>query len=99
MLWISSRTCERHLKQKVEDVSAQPLQPGGRWRSDPAGGGETKTWALLLGFIFRHLIPDLRTHAGQKTVLNLVLRGCVSHPVVLLWGYTSPAVQTESKPA
>ncbi|KAA8591548.1 hypothetical protein FQN60_016922 [Etheostoma spectabile] len=39
MLWISSRTCERHLKQKVGDVSAQLLQPGGRWRSVPAGGG------------------------------------------------------------
>lgn len=79
-------------------MSAQPLQPGGRWRSDPAGGGETKTWALL-GFIARHLISDLRTHAGQKTVLNPVLRWRVSHPVVLPWGDTSTAVQTGSQPA
>lgn len=98
MLWISSRTCERYLKQKVGDVSAQPLQPGGRWRSVPAGGGEAKTWGLL-GFIARHLIPDRRTHAGQKTVLNSVLRRRVSHSVVLFWGDTSPAIQTGSQPA
>ena len=92
MRWISSRTCERHLKQKVGDVSAQPLQPGGRWRSVPARGGENKTWGRL-GFIATHLISDRRTHAGQKTVFNSVLRRCVSYPVVLFWRDTSPAVQ------
>lgn len=79
-------------------MSAQPLQPGGRWRSVPAGGGETKTWALL-GFIARDLISDRRTHAGQKTVLNPVLRRRVSHSVVLFWGDTSPAIQTGTQPA
>lgn len=79
-------------------MSAQPLQPGGRWRSVPAGGGETKTWGLL-GFIARHLISDRRTHAGQKTVLNSVLRRCVFHLAVLFWGYTSPAIQTGTQPA
>lgn len=97
MRWISSRTCERHLELKVGDLSAQPLQPGGRWRS-VSGGGKTKTWGLI-GFIARHLIAERRTHAGQKTVLNPVLRRCVSYSVVLFRGDTSPAVQTGSQPA
>lgn len=79
-------------------MSAQPLLPGGRWRSVPAGGGETKTWGLL-GFIARRLIADRRTHAGQKTVLNSVLRRRLSHFVVLFWGDSIPAVQTGSQPA
>lgn len=97
MRWISSRTCERHLKQEG-DVNAQPLQPGGRWRNAPAGGGETKTLGLL-GFSAAYLIPNCRTHAGQKTLLNPVLHRRVSHTVVLFRGDTSPPVQTGSQPA
>lgn len=79
-------------------MNAQPLQPVGRWRSVPAGGGETKTWELL-GFIGRHLTSDQRTHAGQKTVLNPVLRRCVSYYAVLFGRDTSPPVQTRIQPA
>lgn len=79
-------------------MSAEPSQPRGRWRSVPVGGGESKTWRLL-PFTAGRLIPDCRTHAGQKTVLNSVLRRCVSNSAVLLWGDTSPAVQTRSQPA
>lgn len=99
MRWLSSRTCERFLKQKVGDVSSQPLQPGGRWRRDPTEGAETKTWRLL-GFISTHLLSDCWTHAGQKTLPSLVLRRYVSHSAVLFWRDTGSSLsQAGSQPA
>lgn len=95
MRWISRRLGERN--QKVVDVlSAEPFLAGGRWRSPSIGssGERSETSSGLVGFT-RHLDPDRRTHAGQKTVFNSVVRRCVSHSVVVLRRGSSPVIQKQ----
>lgn len=97
MRWINRRIGERNQK-KVEEVSSHSLQAGERWRSGAAGGGDSETSGSL-GIICGHLDSDRRTHAGQKTIFNLVLHRRMSYSTIFLWGVARPYVQQESKPA
>lgn len=97
MRWINRWIGERNQK-KVEEVSSNSLQAGGRWRSGAAGGGESETSGRL-GFICEHLDSDSRTHAGQKTIFNFALHRRIYCSTLHLWGFSSPHVQQESKPA
>lgn len=80
MLWIWD------WNHKVEVESIKSLQVCGR--CCPAG-------VETFGFISEPLHLDLRTHAGQKTLFNSVLCGCVSHSPLLPAG---TSFQKESEP-